>query len=237
MPHTENAPKCFAEVGDRRILDWGLEALAAGGFDDVVFIGGYQIDMVKDTYPHFTFRENADWPNNNILASLMYAEDQMDDGFVCAYSDILFRPETIEVLAKSPHDITLVCDTAWRTRYSKRTDHPEDDGEKMHVDEGRVHTINRTMPSVDAHGEYIGVARFSARGASLLREHFRRAQATYNGGVFQGAATFKKAYLIDLFQEMIDQGVVMHALDTDGGYMEIDTNQDFRIAREDWAHG
>ena len=27
MPHTENAPKCLAEVKGRRILDWGLDAL------------------------------------------------------------------------------------------------------------------------------------------------------------------------------------------------------------------
>ena len=28
MPTTENAPKCFAEIRGKRILDWTLEALA-----------------------------------------------------------------------------------------------------------------------------------------------------------------------------------------------------------------
>ena len=169
MPHTENAPKCFAQVGGHTILEWGIEAFRAAALDDVVFIGGYQIDIVRRAFPKFTFCDNDDWPNNNILASLMYAEEHMDDGFVCAYSDILFRPAIIAALAKSPHDITLVCDTAWRTRYEQRTDHPEDDGEKMAVHDGRLVAINRTMPSGDAHGEYIGVAHFSPRGDRLRR--------------------------------------------------------------------
>ena len=31
MPATAGAPKCFAKVQGKRILDWGLEALAAAG--------------------------------------------------------------------------------------------------------------------------------------------------------------------------------------------------------------
>ena len=49
------------------------------------------------------------------------------------------------------------------------------------------------------------------------------------------AKNFKKAYLIDLYQEMIDEGTALFLLETEGGYMEIDTNQDFVAAKEDWS--
>jgi choline kinase len=235
MPHTENTPKCFAEVQGKRILDWGLESMRAGGLEDVVFIGGYRIDVVQEAYPEFTYCHNDDWPNNNIMESLMYAEEHMDDGFVCAYSDILYTPAIIQELVKSTHDITLVSDTAWRDRYVARTEHPEDDGEKVAVDGTRVTAINRVMPSEEAHGEYIGVARFSPAAAQSLREHYHRSKAEADGQPWHAAKTFRKAYLIDLFQEMLDQGLEMHVLPTPGGYMEIDTNQDFQIAREEWT--
>jgi choline kinase len=236
MPHTADAPKCFAEVGGKRILDWGLESLCAGGQTDVVYIGGYQIDLIKSEYPHFTFCHNADWPNNNIMESLMHAEEHMDDGFVCAYSDILYRPEIVRDLVKSAHDCTLVCDTDWRTRYRQRTEHPEEDGEKVKLDGNlRVAQINRTMPSDRAFGEYIGVARFTPAGAEALRKHYHDARERAGEGPFQAAKTFRKAYLIDLFQHMIDAGVDMYAQPTHGGYMEIDTNQDYQIARKEWA--
>src|SRR5215211_850131 len=90
MPTTANAPKCYAEVQGKRLLDWGLQALTANRISDICFIGGYQIDKVRADYPRFTFRHNADWENNNILASLMNAQDLMDDPFMCTYSDVLF---------------------------------------------------------------------------------------------------------------------------------------------------
>ena len=95
MPTTENAPKCYAEIGGRRILDWIVEAFAENGIDDIVFIGGYLIEQIQADYPQFTFRLNEDWPNNNILESLMRAEDLMDEAFISTYADILFRPSAI----------------------------------------------------------------------------------------------------------------------------------------------
>ncbi len=47
MPTTADAPKCFAEVAGKRLLDWALDAFAANGLDRVCFIGGYQIDKVQ----------------------------------------------------------------------------------------------------------------------------------------------------------------------------------------------
>jgi choline kinase len=236
MPHTADAPKCFAEVKGRRILDWGLESLAAGGLTDTVYIGGYRIEMIQAAYPHFTFCHNWDWANNNILESLMHAADHMDGGFVCAYSDILYTPAIIKELVKSTHDVTLVCDTDWRTRYVQRTDHPEDDGEKIMLDgDTRVKAINRTMASEQAYGEYIGVARFSPKAAKELKKHYEAAKAEHGDGPFRASKSFRKAYLIDMFQHMIDAGIDMHVLPTPGGYMEIDTNQDFQIARKEWG--
>ena len=64
MPTTADTPKCFAEVGGRRILDWTLAALRANGIHRVAFVGGYQIDKVRAAYPELTFRHNADWAGN-----------------------------------------------------------------------------------------------------------------------------------------------------------------------------
>ena len=44
----------------------------------------------------------------------------------------------------------------------------------------------------------------------------------------------QKAYLIHLFQEMIEQGVKIHKVDIAGGYYEIDTTQDYEIANQVW---
>jgi choline kinase len=234
MPTTADTPKCFAEVGGRRILDWTLQAFADNGVTDVCFIGGYQIDKVRQAYPHLTFRHNVAWEHNNILASLMYAEDQMHEPFVCCYSDILFTADVVRRLLASPADIALVIDTQWRDRYVHRTEHPEDDAEKAAVSNGLITRIHRNLDPAQAHGEYIGVAKFSAAGAAALCDHYHRCRERYAGQPFREARTFEKAYLIHLFQEMIEAGVSLAAVDTPGGYLEIDTQQDFDLARRFW---
>ncbi|MEX1229895.1 MAG: phosphocholine cytidylyltransferase family protein [Planctomycetaceae bacterium] len=235
MPTTADTPKCFAEVGDRRILDWTLHAFASQGIDRIAFVGGYQIDKIRQAYPQFTFRHNDDWANNNILASLFYAEDLMEEGFICCYSDVLFTPQVVKRLLGSSHDAALVVDTHWLKRYAERTEHPPDDAEKVTVQNGCVTRIHRAIPSEQAHGEYIGLARFSAEGAARLRQSFHRCRGRFAGRPFREAKMFEKAYLIQLLQEMIEQGERLTHVDTPGEYIEIDTQQDFEYARRHWT--
>ena len=235
MPTTADVPKCFAEVAGRRLLDWALDAFRANGLDRVCFIGGYRIDKVREEYPHFEFRHNAGWEHNNILASLFCAEDLMDEPFICCYSDILFTPEIIAKLAGSPEDMALGVDTAWLVRYQDRSDHPPDDAEKVTVANGRVTRVHRQILETEAYGEYIGVAKFSAEGAARLRQCYRRCREEFASRPWREAAVFEKAYKILLFQEMIEAGERFAHADTPGGYIEVDTQQDFEYARQHWT--
>jgi choline kinase len=235
MPLTAETPKCYAEVRGKRIVDWTVDALGTAGLDDIVFVGGYQIDRIKSDYPAFSFRHNAEWQNNNILASLFYAEDAMAEGFVCTYADVLFKASVIQRLLSAPGDIVLAVDTDWRSRYTGRSQHPEDDAEKLLVDGDRVVRISRAIPSDRAYGEYIGVAKFSPAGAALLREHYHRARAEHAGGPYREAALFAKAYLIHLYQDMLERGVSMTKVDTAGDYFEVDTTEDYYLAQEHWT--
>ena len=105
----------------------------------------------------------------------------------------------------------------------------------MLVEGGRVTRVSRDIDTEQAHGEYIGVAKFSAAGAARLREHYRRCREAYAGKPFHQARVFEKAYLIQLFQDMIEAGERFAHVDTPGGYIEIDTQQDFDYARRHWT--
>ena len=235
MPTTADTPKCFADVSGKRLVDWAVEAFKANNLNDICFIGGYQIGKVKENYPDFTFRENKDWEHNNILASLFCAEDLMEESFICCYSDVLFTPDVIARLAASKEDMVLGVDTEWLTRYAERTEHPPDDAEKVTVENGKVTRIHRQISEADAHGEYIGVSKFSAAGAARLKKFFHKVREEFAGKPWREAAVFEKAYKILLFQEMIEAGETFTHVDTPGGYIEVDTQQDFEYARQNWT--
>lgn len=234
MPTTENAPKCFAEIRGKRILDWTIEALKGGGCTEICFIGGYRIETVQREYPDFVFRENRDWPDNNILVSLMCAEDLMDVPFVTAYSDILFTPSIVQDLVRSKDEIALGVDTDWREHYKPRTRHPPHDAEKVITRDGRVERVHRSIPYDAATGEFIGVAKFGVSGARRFRDFYHRRKAEFWDRPYREAVSFQKAYLIHMFQDMIEQGIGFGHADTPGNYREIDTQEDMDLAQTLW---
>jgi L-glutamine-phosphate cytidylyltransferase len=233
---TEALPKTLVPVMGRPMLEWILEALREAGFvdKDVVFICGYKAEVLRQRYPTFTYVENRDWEKNNILASLMCAREHLRAGFLSSYTDILYRGAAVKDALASPHDKVLVCDTDWRRRYVKRSQHPESDAEKMRADGERVVELSRTIPGEAASGEFIGVAKMTAAGAGELVRAYDEAKASCPT---LGDRPFEKAYLIHLFQRMIEGGSTFHRVNTHGGYMELDTLEDLALAQSWWEGG
>lgn len=236
---TEEIPKTLVDVMEKPMLEWILDALGEAGFTkkDVIFVCGYKADVLRARYPEFTYVENPEWENNNILESLMYARKHLGAGFISSYTDIVYRGSIVKDLVASKHDMTLACDVDWRRRYVRRTNHPESDAEKMTRDPNtkKVLDISRVIPSEEASGEFIGVAKFSPSGAEELMAAYDDAKANCTT---LGDRPFLKAYLIHLFQRMIQtKGSVFHAVDTPGGYMELDTLQDLEFAKSWWEGG
>ena len=234
---TDEIPKTLVHFSGRPMLEWILEALAPSGITrhDIVFICGYKSHVIKNRYPEFTYVENTNWENNNILLSLMYARESFDEDFVVSYADIIYRPEIVQRVIASPHDIVLGCDTDWRRRYIGRSKHPESDGEKLRADGDRVVEISRRIPAELASGEFIGVAKITKAGAHKMTDAFDRAATVYAGKEYREGRAFEKAYLIDHFAHMMSEVTEIHRADIHGGYMELDTLQDLAYAEKWWA--
>jgi choline kinase len=199
-----------------------------------VFVCGYAEDAIKSRYPELTYVTNPDWPSNNILASLMYAREYMKDGFVSSYADIVYEGGVVQRLVAAPEDFVLGCDTEYRRRYEKRSQHPESDAEKLSADGRRVTALSRRIPSSQASGEFIGVMKLSADGARELCACFDQLRALGDERIFREGRTFRRAYLIDLLAELLERGTPMFRENTPGGYMEIDTLEDLSLAEEWW---
>jgi choline kinase len=218
------------------MIEWILEALGEAGFSrkDVVFVCGYRGDVLRARYPEFTYVENREWENNNILESLVYAREHLQDGFLSSYTDIVYRGAAVKDALEAPHDKVLVCDTDWRRRYVRRTRHPETDAEKMRAEGDRVIELSRTIVSETASGEFIGVAKLTRDGAREMLEAYDEAKVQCPT---LGDRPFQKAYLIHLWQRMIEHGSAFHRVNTPGGYMELDTLEDLSLAETWWQGG
>jgi choline kinase len=234
---TDGIPKCMVKVGGRPILHWQLDALAAAGVDDVVVVRGYLGDRIAGPAdgPKLRFVDNPEWASNNILTSLLYAEGEMASGFLFTYSDIVFAREHARRVAAATAPIALIVDRRWRDAYGGRTLHPVSEAELARVvgtggDAVVTRVGKRQVSEDDAAGEFSGLARFAPEGAAALQAVWRDAVARGMDTPFGAAATLRQSYLSDGLNGVAERGVALGAVLVDGGWREIDTEQDLASA-------
>jgi len=229
-PFTNDRPKCLLDVGGQTILERALEALRENGIEKIVVVRGYQGHLIN--YANVAYCHNPDFRKNNILRSLFYAEDEMNDAFIFSYSDILYSSEVVARLIDSEADIALTVDINWTQTYEGRDLHPISEAELVKVENGRVVRIGKGVVSPEeAHGEFIGLARFTKSGAEAMKAVYYRVAKEGPTAPFQCAASLEKAYMTDMIQELVDIGIPVQSVDITGGWMEIDTPQDLERAR------
>jgi len=211
-----------------------LQLLRACGISDITVVRSYMERLIN--YPDIKYYENTDYKDNNILRSLFYAEREMDDEFIFSYSDIIFEQGILEKLLQSRANISLVVDVDWISHYKGRLLHPIEEAELVEVENGKITKIGKKICSANrAHGEFIGLAKFSKTGATILRSNYQRVVSEYHGRAFQQAASVEKAYLTDMIQELIDMGYVVSNVDIKGGWVEIDTPEDLERAKSQFV--
>ena len=228
---TADTPKCMLELNGKSILQHQLDSYETNGISDISVVRGYKKEKIN--HVGLTYYENTDFKNNNILNSVFYAEPAIEGNVIISYSDIVFTPKIVERLMECSADISIVVDVDWRERYVSRDNHPIEEAESVIFDANlSVVDIGKITPSLDdVHGEFIGMMKFTPRGAEIFKLHFHRAKQLFWGKPYQRAATFQKAYITDLLKDMAELGVHIQTVIIEQGWQEIDTIEDLENAK------
>jgi L-glutamine-phosphate cytidylyltransferase len=233
MPYTQDRPKCMLEIAGKPLIKHQANILNSLGVKEIHVIKGYKKEAFDVFETDFNFFINDNYQNNNILESLFYAEPKINGDVLILYSDIIFNKEIVEKLLESKEEISIVVDVEWETNYIGRLDHPIAEAENVIFDaEGYVREIGKTL-GVDKDlisGEFIGMLMLRRNGANILKKLYHESREKYQEGPFQKAATFSKAYITDMIQELVDSSVKVSCVKVHNGWKEIDTMEDFQNA-------
>jgi len=234
-PFTNDLPKCMLKFGGKTLLQRQIESFKENNIKNIVAIKGYEEKKIN--YPGIKYYFNSNYQNNNILNSLFYAEEAIEGEVIISYSDILFEKQVVERLLESKKDISIVVDIEWKSYYVGRKHHPIEEAENVIFDaENNVVEIGKILTDRhDVHGEFIGMMKLTSRGSEVFKKHYNRAKKLFWGKPFQRAATFEKAYLTDMIQEMVDLGVPIHCVIIERGWKEIDTVEDYKKAIKEFV--
>jgi L-glutamine-phosphate cytidylyltransferase len=229
-PLTEEIPKCMLTIGGRPLLHHTIDRLRGAGCKEIVVIVGYKAEKISA--PGCTIVENLMFDSNNILHSLMCAQDHLTDDVVCTYSDIWLEPEVVSELCKVDGDIVAAVDVDWQPYYEDRSDHPLAEAENAFFDgKNLISSIGKHLVPEDAIdlqcGEFLGLWRMNRAGAKQFVRLFEELDETLSAhSPFQNAKEWQKAYITDIFQEWIDRGGVLSTSLTRRQWAELDTRQD-----------
>lgn len=241
-PLTADRPKCMVEVRGVPLLHWQLHALRAAGIDDFTVVRGWCRTAIRGA--GLRTIDNARWNRTNMVESLRCAIDELHGDVLVAYTDLLYRPHLVQAARDGTADIGVLVDLDWRSLWEQRMADPLSDAETLRFDEnGHLLEIGQRPRSYDEiQAQYIGMIRLSPAGSDVMRDALARALAAQRRGetFFGSSRTLDTAYMTDLLMGLVREGVPVKTIPVRGGWTEIDSLDDLRVAedlvaRERWT--
>lgn len=238
-PLTNERPKCLVEAGGKSLIDWQMEAIKGCGFQeqDVCIIGGYRAEALWEHFAGNGIRilMNEEYGTTNMVHSLMCARKQLEraDDIIVSYGDIVYEKQVLSALLESKDDISVVVDDGWLGYWQQRGENPLDDAETLRLDgDGNLLEIGQKTTDIkNIEAQYIGLMRFRGKGIRALLETCDEAKRRSEEGkpLWRTSRDFRKMYMTDLLQGLIDTGHKLKAVHVQRGWFEVDCQGDLAL--------
>lgn len=218
LPHTIDKPKCLIEIQGQSLLARQIQVLRSRDINRIIVVGGHQAAQLDGR--DFELRVNERYKETNMVSTLFTVEDRLEGSILISYGDIIYSGTILDKLLSSSNMIDVVVDKDWENYWRARFSNPLDDAETLKLDaEDRILEIGGTPSSLDEiEGQYIGLMKFSAKGVELLKTTFWNCQKSNN----ICGKSIQSAYMTDLLQQLIFNGVSVSAVSVSGGWIEVD---------------
>ena len=229
---TQNIPKPLVMVNGKSIIERQLSILKQNKILDVIIVTGSYNE--KFNFKNVVYLNDSDHEKHDVLGSLMTARDYMNDEIITTYSDIIFDEKIMESINNFSGDIGIAVDLDWEKNYEDRDQHPKSEADNVIIKNGKIIQIKKNILSCENSeqiGEFLGLMKLSKNGADLFLRKYLELEKSHKGK-FHNASSLEKAYLTDLFQELINSGIDISPIYIDGEWCEIDTPQDLEKARK-----
>lgn len=174
-----------------------------------------------------TYFHNADWEKANMFHSLTMVREWLErETCIVCYSDIVFAPKAMQLLANSTAPLALTSYSGYWDLWKLRMENPLEDLETFRADEeGRLLEIGLKPDSAgDIQGRFMGLLRFTPERwgrVGTIRHPLPK--------------TVDKLDMTTLLQGMLQLGYAIQAIFTDALWLECDSEQDIETYEKQFA--
>jgi NDP-sugar pyrophosphorylase family protein len=103
--------------------------------------------------------------------------------------------------------------------------------QRLRPENDEVIKIGKNISPDEMTHEFIGIAKFSKEGARKLIQIYEDLVENHEGR-FHESDNLDMASDTDILQELIDRGIKVSIYETNGGWIEIHTEKDIKIAED-----
>lgn len=231
--HTKDRPKCLVTLSGKPLLEYQLEALRTVT-DDIVIVRGHMSQLIS--YPGVRYIDNPDFAATNMVGSLMVARAEFEGDCLVCYGDIVYEPRILECIGNTKCSIGVAVDTDFHEYWNARLGNVMEESESLQFDTNdKITEIGKPNPQPSKmHARYVGLLKFDDDGTRAFKKvHDKHAkeQAGKNDPWYS-SISFRQAYMTDMIQATVDEGVDVRALKIQRGWIEMDTEEDLRLYHE-----
>jgi len=225
---TEDRPKCMVDVRGQPLLQSLIDTLNSADVRDITVVRGYRKEMVN--LPSIMTVDNDFYGSSGEAATLAYAINALKNDCLIAYGDILFRQYIMDQLLAAESDIVPVVYALWQERDPDPRSRLRDlvaystPFQTGYLEDGPVTAthIGPTDPEDAIGGEWIGLARVTASGATIVRSEI---DSMWQDG------ELAQASLCDLFNRIIAVGQDVRVLYITGHWLDVGNHADLKAAQ------
>ena len=231
-PLTNNKPKCMLKLSNQTLIERQIKIFHSCNINDITIVTGYRSELIDISNVNYVKNENYETTNMN--ESFFCALEPSNSPVLVTYGDIVFEQKIIQQMLEIRDGIRLAVNLNWRKYYQNRTAHPLSEAENVLVENGRILQIKKNISESLQNqqiGEFLGIMMLSSDHVKILLERYSYLKKNHIG-TFHNSSSLSNAYITDMLQEIINCGINVNPVFTEGRWFEIDTQEDFKNAEK-----
>ena len=231
-PVTNDKPKCMLKLFNETLLERQIKIFRNHNINDITIVTGYRSEVIDISNVNYVKNEN--YATTNINESLFCALEPSNGPVLVTYSDIVFEQKIIQQMLEITDGIRLAVDLDWKKHYQNRTMHTLSEAENVLVENGRILQIRKNIPKSSQNqqiGEFLGIMTLSSEHVKILLDRYSYLKNNHIG-TFHNSSSLSNAYVTDMLQEIINYGININPVFTQGRWCEIDTPEDLKNAEK-----
>ena len=227
-PLTSNKPKCMLKLSNETLIERQIKIFHNHNINDITIVTGYRSEVID--IPDVNYVKNENYETTNMNESLFCALEPSNGPVLVTYSDIVFEQKIIQQMLEITDGIRLAVNLNWKKYYQNRKNHPLSEAENVLVENERILQIRKNISKSLQNqqiGEFLGIMMLSSDHIKILLQRYSYLKKNHIG-TFHNSSSLSNAYITDMLQEIINCGINVNPVFTEGRWFEIDTPEDLK---------